>query len=105
MGRPHAWQQRVDNHPQDTVDRFADLTGDHQWIHVDGERAKASPLGGTIVHGYLTLGVVPHLSAGIYWVQVRPELRRQQGPLPGPASGRQPDQAAHPAGGHNRRSQ
>jgi hypothetical protein len=68
----------MDTHPQDTVDRFADLTGDHQWIHVDGERAKASPFGGTIVHGYLTLGLVPRLSAGIYWVQVRPELRRQR---------------------------
>ena len=46
---------------QDRVDRFADATGDHQWIHVDPERAKASPFGGTIAHGYLTLSLVPHL--------------------------------------------
>jgi acyl dehydratase len=43
---------------QDRVDRFADATGDHQWIHVDPERAKAGPFGGTIAHGYLTLALV-----------------------------------------------
>jgi acyl dehydratase len=43
---------------QDRVDRFADATGDHQWIHVDRERAKAGPFGGTIAHGYLTLSLV-----------------------------------------------
>ena len=43
---------------QDRVDRFADATGDHQWIHVDPERAKAGPFGGTIAHGYLTLSLV-----------------------------------------------
>lgn len=39
---------------QDRIDRFADATGDHQWIHVDPERAAAGPFGGTIAHGYLT---------------------------------------------------
>jgi acyl dehydratase len=43
---------------QQRVDTFADATGDHQWIHVDVERAKAGPFGGTIAHGYLTLGLV-----------------------------------------------
>jgi acyl dehydratase len=43
---------------QDRVDRFADATGDHQWIHVDPERAAAGPFGGPIAHGYLTLSLV-----------------------------------------------
>ena len=43
---------------QEQVDAFAQLTGDHQWIHVDRERAAASPLGTTIVHGYFTLSLV-----------------------------------------------
>lgn len=43
---------------QDRVDGFADVTGDHQWIHVDVERAKAGPFGGTIAHGYLTMSLV-----------------------------------------------
>jgi acyl dehydratase len=42
---------------QDRVDRFADATGDHQWIHVDPERAKHGPFGTTIAHGYLTLSI------------------------------------------------
>ncbi|MEM8695999.1 MAG: MaoC family dehydratase [Pseudomonadota bacterium] len=45
---------------QDRVDGFADVTGDHQWIHVDVERAKDGPFGGTIAHGYLTLSLVNH---------------------------------------------
>ena len=43
---------------QERVDQFADATGDHQWIHVDPERAKDGPFGGTIAHGYLTLSLV-----------------------------------------------
>jgi acyl dehydratase len=43
---------------QERVDRFADATDDHQWIHVDVERARNSPFGGTIAHGYLTLALV-----------------------------------------------
>jgi acyl dehydratase len=47
---------------QEQVDRFADATGDHQWIHVDPERAKKeSPFGGPIAHGYLTLSLLPSL--------------------------------------------
>ena len=44
---------------QEQVNLFADATGDHQWIHVDVERAKAGPFGGPIAHGYLTLSLVP----------------------------------------------
>jgi acyl dehydratase len=48
---------------QDMVDLFADATGDHQWIHVDVERAKAeSPFGGPVAHGYLTLSLWPRLA-------------------------------------------
>ena len=43
---------------QEQVDQFADVTGDHQFIHVDLERAKASPYGGTIAHGYLSLSLL-----------------------------------------------
>jgi acyl dehydratase len=46
---------------QDIIDRFADVTGDHQWIHTDPERASASPFGGTIAHGYFTLSLAPTL--------------------------------------------
>jgi acyl dehydratase len=45
---------------QSRIDQFADATGDHQWIHVDPERAKSGPFGGTIAHGYLTLSLVNH---------------------------------------------
>jgi acyl dehydratase len=44
---------------QQQVDLFADATGDHQWIHVDPERAASGPFGGTIAHGYLTLSIIP----------------------------------------------
>ncbi len=46
---------------QDQVNLFAEATGDHQWIHVDPERAKAGPFGGPIAHGYLTLSLAPAL--------------------------------------------
>ena len=46
---------------QHAVNQFADATADHQWIHVDPERAKDSPFGGTIAHGYLTLSLIPRL--------------------------------------------
>jgi acyl dehydratase len=46
---------------QERVNEFADATGDHQWIHVDPERAKSGPFGGPIAHGYLTLSLAPML--------------------------------------------
>ena len=54
---------------QEQVDRFADATGDHQWIHVDPERAKSGPFGTTIAHGYLTLSLIPVLQAQIIQVE------------------------------------
>ncbi len=49
---------------QDQINLFADATGDHQWIHVDVERAKQGPFGGPIAHGYLTLSLIPTLGGG-----------------------------------------
>ena len=54
---------------QEQVNLFAEATGDHQWIHVDPERAKASPFGGTIAHGYLTLSLIPVLAKECYGVE------------------------------------
>ena len=50
---------------QAEVDAFADATGDHQWIHVDPERAAQSPLGGTIAHGLFTLSLAPAMTAAL----------------------------------------
>jgi acyl dehydratase len=49
---------------QDQVNQFADVTHDHQFIHIDPERAAATPFGGTIAHGFLTLSMLTHLAAG-----------------------------------------
>src|SRR3954453_1761408 len=54
---------------QERVDRFADATGDHQWIHVDRARATAGPFGGTIAHGYLTLLLIPFLGSQVFALQ------------------------------------
>jgi acyl dehydratase len=48
--------------PQERIDQFAEATGDHQWIHVDPDRAKDGPFGTTIAHGYLTLSLLPAMS-------------------------------------------
>lgn len=53
---------------QDRINAFAEATGDHQWIHVDPERAKAGPFGATIAHGYLTLSLLPMLGSQVYAV-------------------------------------
>ena len=50
---------------QRAINDFADVTGDHQWIHVDIERAKQTPFGGTIAHGYYTLSLAPMFSEQI----------------------------------------
>ncbi len=49
---------------QERINTFADCTEDHQWIHVDVEKAKEGPFGGPIAHGFLVLSLIPHLSAG-----------------------------------------
>ena len=53
---------------QARIDAFAECTGDHQWIHVNRERAAAGPFGGTIAHGFLTLSLIPALTSGV-WAQ------------------------------------
>jgi len=53
---------------QERVDLFADATEDHQWIHVDPDRAAQGPFGGTIAHGLLTLSLLPHFTHQLYAV-------------------------------------
>ncbi|MEU2390102.1 MaoC family dehydratase [Streptomyces sp. NPDC007369] len=62
---PSGWLE-VD---QKRIDLFADATGDHQWIHVDPERAASGPFGSTIAHGYLTLSLLPSLVPQIMRVE------------------------------------
>ena len=54
---------------QERINGFADATGDHQWIHVDEERAKDGPFGRTIAHGYLTLSLLPLFYSTIYSIE------------------------------------
>ena len=54
---------------QERIDRFAEATGDHQWIHVDAERAAAGPFGTTIAHGYLTLSLISMLLPDLMTVE------------------------------------
>ena len=51
---------------QEKIDEFAAVTGDDQWIHIDQERAKQSPFGGTIAHGYYTLSLAPQFSYSLF---------------------------------------
>ena len=63
------WSQEVEI-TQDKINQFADLTGDHQWIHVDTERAsREMPDGKTIAHGYLTLALIPALTGKFVHVE------------------------------------
>jgi len=78
---------------QETIDAFAELTGDRQWIHTDVERAKGGPFGGTVAHGYLTLSLLPRLVASVYRVEgvaatVNYGLERVRFPAPLPAGSR-----------------
>ena len=54
---------------QERIDAFAEATGDHQWIHVDPERASDGPFGTTIAHGYLTLSLLPLFYSTVYRVE------------------------------------
>ena len=54
---------------QERIRLFAEATNDHQWIHLDAERAKAGPFGTTIAHGFLTLSLLPEMSASAFDVQ------------------------------------
>jgi acyl dehydratase len=58
------WQEMT----QDRVNQFADVTGDHQYIHVDVERAKQSPFGGTVAHGFLTLSLLAPITGELMQV-------------------------------------
>ncbi|WP_418316646.1 MaoC family dehydratase [Piscinibacter sakaiensis] len=53
---------------QQRIDLFAQATGDHQWIHVDPQRAAAGPFGATIAHGFLTLSLLPEMTAAAFEV-------------------------------------
>jgi acyl dehydratase len=57
---------------QERINQFADATGDHQWIHVDPERAASGPFGATIAHGYLTLSMVSELLFGLTTLEGSP---------------------------------
>ena len=78
---------------QDRIDKFADATGDHQWIHVDPERAKDGPFGACIAHGYLTQALVNYFLPQIMEVQgismgVNYGADRLRFPAPGPVGSR-----------------
>jgi acyl dehydratase len=78
---------------QEQVNAFADATGDHQWIHVDAERAASGPFGTTIAHGFLTLAMLPVLTREIYRIEnltmaVNYGLDRVRFPAPVPVGAR-----------------
>jgi acyl dehydratase len=78
---------------QDLIDRFADVTDDHHWIHVDPARAARSPLGTTIAHGYLTLSLIPAMIRDLYSVagvgsRLNYGSNRVRFPTPVPRDGR-----------------
>jgi acyl dehydratase len=78
---------------QATIDKFADATGDHQWIHVDAERAKKGPFGTTIAHGFLTLSLLPRLAESAIKIDdvrmgVNYGLNRVRFPAPVPSGSR-----------------
>ena len=78
---------------QEKVDAFAQVTGDDQWIHVDVERAKQSPFGGTIAHGYFTLSLAPRFSYDMFTFEgfafgINYGLNRVRFPAPMPVGGR-----------------
>lgn len=78
---------------QEAIDEFARVTGDDQWIHVDVERAKESPFGGTIAHGYYTLSLAPRFSYDMFTFEgfafgVNYGLNRVRFPAPMPVGGR-----------------
>jgi acyl dehydratase len=78
---------------QQAIDAFADVTGDHQWIHVDVGRAKETPFGGTIAHGYYTLSLAPMFMEQIFALEgfafaVNYGLDRVRFPAPVPVGSR-----------------
>src|SRR5690606_39695510 len=59
---------------QDRIDAFADATGDHQWIHVDRERAASGPFGTTIAHGYLSLSLLAYFGPQVFTLEKAPSM-------------------------------
>jgi acyl dehydratase len=68
VGEQLGWTDWVEI-DQKRIDQFADATGDHQWIHVDPDRAAGGPFGTTIGHGFLTLSLIPSLTPQIFRVE------------------------------------
>jgi acyl dehydratase len=78
---------------QERIQLFADATNDHQWIHVDRERAKSGPFGTTIAHGFMTLSLLPEMSASAFEVRdtrmgVNYGLNKVRFPAPVPSGSR-----------------
>ena len=78
---------------QQAIDAFADVTGDHQWIHVDPQRARDTPFGGTIAHGYYTLSLAPRFTEQILSLEgfafaVNYGLNKVRFPAPLPVGGK-----------------
>lgn len=78
---------------QSMIDKFAEATGDHQWIHIDRERAAKGPFGTTVAHGFLTLSLLPRLAESALKVDdvrmgVNYGLNRVRFPAPVPAGSR-----------------
>jgi acyl dehydratase len=78
---------------QERIRLFAEATNDHQWIHLDAERAKAGPFGTTIAHGFLTLSLLPEMSASAFSVEgtrmgVNYGLNKVRFPAPVPSGSR-----------------
>lgn len=78
---------------QQRIDAFADATGDHQWIHVDTDRAASGPFGTTVAHGYLTLSLIPELVGSLVdyagWpVKINYGSNKVRFPLPVPVGSR-----------------
>lgn len=76
---------------QSRIDRFADATGDHQWIHVDPQRAASGPFGTTVAHGFLTLSLLPEMAASAFEIHgsrmgVNYGLNRVRFPSPVPVN-------------------
>jgi len=78
---------------QERIQRFAEATNDHQWIHLDEERAKSGPFGTTIAHGFFTLSLLPEMSASAFEVRgtrmgVNYGLNKVRFPAPVPSGSR-----------------
>ena len=99
LNQPSTWKEiaaqntRVMRSSQERIQLFAEATNDHQWIHLDVERAKAGPFGTTIAHGFLTLSLLPEMAASAFGVRetrmgVNYGLNKVRFPAPVPSGSR-----------------